>query len=173
MLRRQIAFLEEYHARLIADVVTGKLDVREVAASLPDEADEPEPLAGEDLLTDENEVDEIGFERGRSRGSRSMTTDTSEKGLEELIVRGMTGRTECSSPSTWPPRPRSRSPAAPAGFSATPATTTASTASTSCSCAAFSWPLKSRSSKRYPSTPTGRPVASSSPGCKVRSASAA
>jgi len=35
--RRQIALLREYHTRLIADVVTGKLDVREAAAMLPDE----------------------------------------------------------------------------------------------------------------------------------------
>ena len=33
---RQIEFLSEYRTRLIADVVTGKLDVREAAASLPD-----------------------------------------------------------------------------------------------------------------------------------------
>lgn len=34
--RREIELLEEYRTRLIADVVTGKLDVREAAASLPD-----------------------------------------------------------------------------------------------------------------------------------------
>ena len=33
--RRQIELLREYRTRLIADVVTGKLDVRETAASLP------------------------------------------------------------------------------------------------------------------------------------------
>ena len=38
--RRQIELLEEYRTRLIADVVTGKLDVREAAAQLPEEADE-------------------------------------------------------------------------------------------------------------------------------------
>ena len=36
---RQIELLEEYRTRLIADVVTGKLDVREAAAGLSDEAD--------------------------------------------------------------------------------------------------------------------------------------
>ena len=36
--RRQIELLREYRARLIADVVTGKLDVRETAATLPEEA---------------------------------------------------------------------------------------------------------------------------------------
>ena len=34
--RRQIELLREYRTRLIADVVTGKLDVREAAASLPE-----------------------------------------------------------------------------------------------------------------------------------------
>ena len=35
--RRQIELLREYRARLTADVVTGKLDVREAAANLPDD----------------------------------------------------------------------------------------------------------------------------------------
>jgi type I restriction enzyme S subunit len=38
----EISLLREYRTRLIADVVTGKLDVREAAATLPDEADEGE-----------------------------------------------------------------------------------------------------------------------------------
>ena len=42
----EIVLLREYRIRLIADVVTGKLDVRAVAAKLPEEADEPEPLDG-------------------------------------------------------------------------------------------------------------------------------
>ena len=42
---RQIALLQEYRTRLIADVVTGKLDVREVAAELP----EVDSLAEDDL----------------------------------------------------------------------------------------------------------------------------
>ena len=40
----QILLLREYRTRLIADVVTGKLDVREAAAGLPDEVEEPEPF---------------------------------------------------------------------------------------------------------------------------------
>ena len=36
--RRRIELLREYRTRLIADVVTGKLDVRETTASLPEEA---------------------------------------------------------------------------------------------------------------------------------------
>ena len=37
-LEREIEFLREYRTRLVADVVTGKLDVREAAPRLPDEA---------------------------------------------------------------------------------------------------------------------------------------
>ena len=42
--QREVTLLREYHTRLIADVVTGKLDVREAAARLPDDAEESEPL---------------------------------------------------------------------------------------------------------------------------------
>jgi type I restriction enzyme S subunit len=52
---REISLLREYRTRLIADVVTGKLDVR-AAASLPDEADEPEALADADALAEGDEV---------------------------------------------------------------------------------------------------------------------
>jgi type I restriction enzyme S subunit len=38
--RSAIALLHEYRTRLIADVVTGKIDVRETTAHLPDEADD-------------------------------------------------------------------------------------------------------------------------------------
>jgi type I restriction enzyme, S subunit len=39
----QIKLLQEFRNRLIADVVTGKLDAREVARQLPDEVEEIEP----------------------------------------------------------------------------------------------------------------------------------
>jgi len=42
-LEREIELLREYRTRLVADVVTGKLDVREAAARLPAET-EPEPI---------------------------------------------------------------------------------------------------------------------------------
>ena len=50
--RRKIDLLREYHTCLIADVVTGKLDVREAAGRLPDEDEdeEPEPLDETDTL---------------------------------------------------------------------------------------------------------------------------
>jgi type I restriction enzyme S subunit len=41
---RGISLLREYRTRFISDVVTGKLDVREAAAHLPEETGEPEPL---------------------------------------------------------------------------------------------------------------------------------
>jgi type I restriction enzyme S subunit len=37
-LEREIELLREYRTRLVADVVTGKLDVREAAERLPEEA---------------------------------------------------------------------------------------------------------------------------------------
>ena len=51
----ELDLLREYRTRLIADVVTGKLDVREAAANLPDEADEPEALDDIDALAEGDE----------------------------------------------------------------------------------------------------------------------
>lgn len=53
----EIVLLREYRLRLVADVVTGKLDVREAAASLPDQADEPELVDGADGCVDGAEAD--------------------------------------------------------------------------------------------------------------------
>ena len=50
--RRQIELLQEYRTRLIADVVTGKLDVRDAAAQLVDQADDQDPIEGDGLLTE-------------------------------------------------------------------------------------------------------------------------
>ena len=41
---RQVDLLREYRTRLIADVVTGKFDVREAAATLPEEPDDPDAM---------------------------------------------------------------------------------------------------------------------------------
>ena len=49
---RQIELLQEYRTRLIADVVTGKLDVREAAARLPDEPDDQDQLQEAGPLAD-------------------------------------------------------------------------------------------------------------------------
>lgn len=57
---REINLLREYRTRLTADVVTGKLDVREAAVLLPDETEYPELLADDsgndepEELTDES-----------------------------------------------------------------------------------------------------------------------
>jgi type I restriction enzyme, S subunit len=47
--RSQINLLREYRVRLISDVVTGKLDVREAAANLPEDPDADEPALEERL----------------------------------------------------------------------------------------------------------------------------
>ncbi len=49
---KEIALIHEYRTRLISDVVTGKLDVREVAAKLPDEAEDLDPLDDMDIPLD-------------------------------------------------------------------------------------------------------------------------
>ena len=45
--RREIDLMEEYRTRLVADVVTGVIDVREAAAELPKESDDHDPLPGD------------------------------------------------------------------------------------------------------------------------------
>jgi type I restriction enzyme, S subunit len=60
----EIVLLQEFHTRLIADVVAGKLDVRAAAANLPETAElEPmgEPIEDDDLdeTMDEAESEEI------------------------------------------------------------------------------------------------------------------
>lgn len=57
-LKREVDLLREYRTRLVADVVTGKLDVREAARQLPDvptgdTATEPDEEADEPELDDE------------------------------------------------------------------------------------------------------------------------
>lgn len=47
--RQGITLLNEYRTRLIADVVTGQIDVREIAAQLPDEQEDVEPFDLEDV----------------------------------------------------------------------------------------------------------------------------
>jgi len=64
--QRQITLLQEYRTRLIADVITGKLDVREAAAHLPEESGESEASELLDELDcmgdDEASANELGFE---------------------------------------------------------------------------------------------------------------
>jgi restriction endonuclease S subunit len=62
--RRVIDLLREYRTRLISDVVTGKVDVREVAARLPEEPseDEPELEGTEETVKGKVAVDETAAE---------------------------------------------------------------------------------------------------------------
>lgn len=53
--QREISLLREYRMRLIADVVTGKLDVRDAATRLPDEVAEPETP---DSMEDDGEMED-------------------------------------------------------------------------------------------------------------------
>jgi type I restriction enzyme S subunit len=54
---RHIALLREYRTRLIADVVTGKLDVREAAARLPEEVEVDEPFYEVEAEADAEDAD--------------------------------------------------------------------------------------------------------------------
>ncbi len=58
---REIALMQEYRTRLTSDIVTGKLDVRAVAAGLPELGDdagsEPDvPVAFDDLEAEETDA---------------------------------------------------------------------------------------------------------------------
>jgi type I restriction enzyme S subunit len=55
-LEREIELLREYRTRLVADVVTGKLDVRPAARHLPAESTVPDPEPEE---SPEPETEEI------------------------------------------------------------------------------------------------------------------
>ena len=55
VISEEITLIREYRTRLIADVVTGQLDVRQAAALLPEPAKEPGEL-------DQDEVEKEGDE---------------------------------------------------------------------------------------------------------------
>jgi type I restriction enzyme S subunit len=59
--QRELDLISEYRTRLIADVVTGKLDVREAAAALSDELEAVEPDA-EELLDEGETTDDAEFD---------------------------------------------------------------------------------------------------------------
>jgi type I restriction enzyme, S subunit len=67
---QEIELLREYRARLIADVVTGKLDVRDAAARLPDVSAEQE--------RPEDDVASTEFEMRRDGGSERETAEAYE-----------------------------------------------------------------------------------------------
>jgi type I restriction enzyme S subunit len=57
-LDREISLLREYRTRLVADVVTGKLDVRPAARHLPAEPLAPEPAPESETLGDSDDIAE-------------------------------------------------------------------------------------------------------------------
>lgn len=57
---REISFLREYRTRLIADVVTGKLDIREASARLPEEPSDLEAAGEPEAWTDEEPTESDG-----------------------------------------------------------------------------------------------------------------
>jgi type I restriction enzyme S subunit len=58
-LEREITLLREYRTRLVADVVTGKLDVRAAAAALPDEALLDDVAVSRDPDDDPHDTDDL------------------------------------------------------------------------------------------------------------------
>jgi type I restriction enzyme S subunit len=70
MTRKEIDYLREYRTRLIADVVTGKVDVREAAARLPEEIEDSETV---------DEIDE------RPEGEEENGAEGSEGDAEEVV----------------------------------------------------------------------------------------
>lgn len=60
--KREIELLNEYRTRLIADVVTGKLDVREAATSLPDACDDDAELDLNEDMENSIAVEGVGEE---------------------------------------------------------------------------------------------------------------
>lgn len=63
---REIVLLREYRTRLIADVVTGKLDVREAAAHLPDEAEDWEAVDEAEIEADDDMADDMAAEEAEA-----------------------------------------------------------------------------------------------------------
>lgn len=60
-LTREISLLQEFRTRLVADVVTGQVDVRAIAASLPDTLEQDTEL---DSLLDDDLEDVLGGGEG-------------------------------------------------------------------------------------------------------------
>ena len=70
--RRQIELLQEYRTRLIADVVTGKLDVREAAALLPDDPEDEDPIDEGSPLAE----DAYGHSHGPDLSTEELTMES-------------------------------------------------------------------------------------------------
>ena len=74
--RRQIDLLHEYRTRLIADVVTGKLDVREAAAQLPDEAGDRDPI---------DEGEPLGYDMAEALSACDSLPSAGERTMESEV----------------------------------------------------------------------------------------
>ena len=72
--QREIALLREYRTRLLADVVTGQVDVRAAAAQLPGEVDETDALDEVEAL-DEAAVELVEDEEGEEQMDVEEETD--------------------------------------------------------------------------------------------------
>ncbi len=70
LAQREIEILHEYRTRLITDVTTGKLDVREAAARLPEETDVIEPIEGPE---NDDETVEVMGEEGQNDGQEDVS----------------------------------------------------------------------------------------------------
>ena len=70
----ELSLLREYRTRLIADVVTGKFDVREAAARLPDAVEGLEPLDEADGRPRRGPPPFSGATRTRAHRRRSVVT---------------------------------------------------------------------------------------------------
>ncbi|XOB97558.1 restriction endonuclease subunit S [Deinococcota bacterium DY0809b] len=72
--KKSIELWEELRATLIADVVTGKLDVREVAEGLPEE--EPELTAKIEAFEASLQANEAGVDEGAAEGEEATLEET-------------------------------------------------------------------------------------------------
>ena len=61
LAKNEIELLKEFRARLTSEVVTGQADVREIAASLPELADEDLVIVADEVL-DSDELIKPGLE---------------------------------------------------------------------------------------------------------------
>ena len=73
--KREIDLIREYRTRLVADVVTGKVDVRAAAAAIADES----PVGGADTPIDDTDQTQGDSEMDEDDGTASMTAATGEE----------------------------------------------------------------------------------------------
>jgi restriction endonuclease S subunit len=83
--RRVIELLKEFRTRLVADVVTGKLDVREVAARLPKKPPEEDAESLDEEETTEGDEMAGETDPDRLQGDSFMTGRRGQKYLVSLV----------------------------------------------------------------------------------------